>query len=107
MGCCRLAAPPPTPPPPPAAAAAAWSIYQPVTSKRSREVARLGSGNNKSGALIKAVQVQFAAIGCLRARTLRLRELLHRCIDARLGGRVESENAKQLSKCRRLQSRYL
>ena len=28
---------------------------------------------------LKAVQVRFAAIGCLRARTVRLRELLRCC----------------------------
>ena len=29
--------------------------------------------------LLKAVQVRFAVIGCLRARTVRLRELLRCC----------------------------
>ncbi len=58
-----------------------WATIEQAAKNSRRREGRVPRLRKRSGrpplSYLKAVQVRFAAIGCLRARTVRLRELLH------------------------------
>jgi len=66
-----------------AGTAAHWATIEQAANNSRRREGRVPRLRKRSGrpplSLLKAVQVRFAGIGCLRARTVRLRELLRCC----------------------------